>query len=79
MASAGRPSSQCEPLGLAVLGEEPQASGDAVARGSQAALGAVDRDAAGGERVGAEDRPCQLGAPRALQPGDADDLAGAHL
>ena len=31
------------------------------------------------ERLGAEDRPGELGAPRALEPGDADDLAGVHV
>ena len=40
---------------------------------------AVDEDAAGVERIGAEDRARHLGAAGADQPGDAEDLAAAHL
>ena len=38
---------------------------------------AVDEDAAGIERIGAEDRPRHLGAAGADQAGDAEDLAVA--
>ena len=40
---------------------------------------AVERHGAAVERVHAEHRLDQLGAARALEPGQADDLAGAHV
>ena len=39
---------------------------------------AVEQHLAAGERADAEDRLEQLGAAGALEPGDADDLAGAQ-
>ena len=39
---------------------------------------AVEPHLAGLERVDAEDRPRQLGAPGADQPGEAEDLAAAE-
>ena len=50
----------------------------ACARGARAQRLAVEQHLAAGERADPEDRLEQLGAAGALQPGDADDLAGAQ-
>src|SRR2546430_677473 len=63
---------------LAVLGEQAQAGLHGPARAFRGYPHAVDLDAAGRDRVGAEDRPKHVGTPGAEQPRDAQDLAGAH-
>ena len=68
-----------EALGLAVLGDEAEAGPDRVTRRAEAHRLAVDLDRAGADRVGAEDRARDLGPARALQAGEADDLARADL
>ena len=69
---------QREPGGLAVLGHQGHPGADRGARRARAHLLAVDQHGAAGQRVDAEDGLEQLGATRALQAGDADDLAAAH-
>ena len=66
-----------EALGLAVLGDEREPAADALAGAAHADGRAVERHGAAVERVHAEDRLDELGAARALEPGQADDLAGA--
>ena len=64
---------------LAVLGHQADAVADGVPRRADRTSLAVDDDAAGIERIGAEDRARHLGAAGADQPGDAEDLAAAHF
>ena len=63
---------------LAVLGDHRESGPDRLPRGGRAAGAAVDDHLAAGERPDPEHRLEQLGAAGALQPGDADDLAGAQ-
>ena len=65
--------------GLAVLGDHREAGrGSPGAASADRERRAVEEHRAAGERADAEDRLEQLGAAGALQPGDADDLAGAQ-
>ena len=66
-------------LGLAVLGDEGEAGAYALARAADLQRGAVEADAAPRHGVHAEDGLQQLGASRALESGQPDDLAGADL
>ncbi len=70
---------QGQALGFAVLGDQGDPGGDGLAGPGDPPGLAVDRDGAAGEGFDAEDRLGDLGAARALEPGEADDLAGADL
>ena len=63
-------------LVLAVLGQQRDAGLHRVARRPDPDLLALDEHAPGLRAVGAEDQPHQLGAPRADEAGDAEQLAG---
>ena len=64
-------------LQLAIFRHQPDAEPDRVARRADADRLAVDEDLAAVVLVGAEDGARDLGAARADQPGQPDDLAGA--
>ena len=64
-------------LGLAVLGDEREPATDALARAAHADGRAVECHGAAVERVHPEHRLDELGAARALEPGQADDLPRA--
>ncbi len=66
-------------LGLAVLAGEGDLAVDGVPRAAQPAPLGADRDLAGVGGVGAEEQAGQLGAARAEQAGEADDLALEEL
>ena len=67
------------PVALRSSVTSASAGADGRARGCAAAPAAPStRHLASGERADPEDRLEQLGAAGALQPGDADDLAGAE-
>src|SRR5919204_199716 len=70
---------QRQPLELAVLGDEAEPGADRCPRRAQPRRLALELERAGGERVGTEDRTRELGAPGALEPGEADDLTRPHL
>ena len=67
-----------EPIALAVLRDVPEAAGAAGLGAEAGGVAAVDLDAAGGQRLGAEQRAHQLGLAVALHTGDAHDLAPVH-
>ena len=66
-------------VGLAVLRAEAEAVAHAVARRLQPHGHAVDARLPAIGALGAEHQPRRLGAARAEQPGEADDLAMAQL
>ena len=66
-----------EALGLAVLGDQREPATDTLARAAHGDGLVVQRHRAAVERMHPERRLEQLGAARALQTGEADDLAGA--
>ena len=62
-------------LVLPVLGQQHDSGPHRVARPADRHRPALDEDPAGGGAVGSEDQPHELGAPRADEPGDAEDVA----
>ena len=67
-----------EPLALTILGNEGDAGRDAVRRRPNGAARAVDDDLAASRHVGARDGAQDLGAARADQARQPDDLAGPN-
>ena len=66
-------------VALSVLGDEPEATGDALADSEPGDVLAVQQHLAGGHRVAAGERLHQLGPPGAHQAVEAHDLAGAYV
>ena len=64
---------------LAVLGEVADAEAGGLGRVADRHLAAADADDARRHAVGADDRARDLGASRAHEPGEAEDLALAQL
>ncbi len=68
-----------QPLPLAVLGYEPDPGAHGGVHVALPQPLAAHRDAPGVVGVGAEDRAYDLGASGADEPGESDDLTGAHV
>ena len=68
-----------QPFGVAILGDVADAGLAPLAHRPMGDVVIHQRDRSGGDLVGADDRPDQLGLTVALDPGDADDLASVHL
>ena len=70
-------SSMKSPSSLRLSGTNAIPARDRVGRRTDAAFLAVDADRASIDRVGAGDRPRELGPPAADESGEADDLSRA--
>jgi hypothetical protein len=68
-----------ESVSLAVLGAHDDAGVNSVLGRMDVDLGAVDPDLAGGARIEAENGANNLGAPRAHEPQEPDDLGYVRL
>ena len=65
-------------MALAVLGKEPDAGRDRLARRFRRDVVAADNDAAARRAIGAEDEPRQFGAAGTEESGESDDFPAAH-